>query len=382
MVPYGNFYYFYVLMLVLAPAVVQGLLGIRIKWYGVAVSAYMIHVIFDGNGRELIFFIFFFAFEILMIYVFGWIFKKTRKRYVLWIALLLALAPLACAKLSGTPVLPTAIGFLGISYLTFKILQVLIQLYDRSIEMPRFYNLIYFILFFPTLSAGPIDRSARFFEDADRKLTRKEYIGLLGDGLFRIAQGVGYKFIIAYLLQTFWLNNIPPHSTSLLQNISYMYAYSLYLFFDFAGYSLIAVGVSNLLGIQTPRNFNLPFLSRDIKEFWNRWHMTLSFWFRDFVYNRFVMAALKNKWFKSKYAASYLGFLLTMTAMGLWHGLTVYYILYGAYHGCLIVATDWLEKRKLHRKLKTKKAFGIVSVLITFNLICFGFYIFSGYSFN
>lgn len=381
MVPYSNFYYFYLLLLALAPAVVLGLLGIRIKWYSVAVSIYMIHI-FAGTGRELIFFILFFVLEILLIYVFSWIFKKTRKRFVLWIALLLALAPLICAKLSGTAILPTAIGFLGISYLTFKILQVLIQLYDRSIEQPGFYNMIYFILFFPTLSAGPIDRSARFFEDADRKMSGKEYLGLLGDGLFRIAQGVGYKFIVAYLLQTLWLSRIPLHSADLLQNIAYMYAYSLYLFFDFAGYSLIAMGVGNILGIQTPRNFNLPFLSRDIKDFWNRWHMTLSFWFRDFVYNRFVMGALKNKWFKSKYTASYLGFMLTMTAMGLWHGLFFYYILYGAYHGCLIVATDWLERRKFYGKLKTNKWFGVVSVFITFHLICFGFYIFSGYSFN
>ncbi len=74
-----------------------------------------------------------------------------------------------------------------------------------------------------------------------------------------------------------------------------MYAYSMYLFFDFAGYSAFAVGVSYLLGVQTPMNFNKPFAARNIKEFWNRWHMTLSFWFRDYVFMRFVFWVNKKE---------------------------------------------------------------------------------------
>src|SRR5437870_10707770 len=89
--------------------------------------------------------------------------------------------------------------------------------------------------------------------------------------------------------------------------ISYMYAYSLYLFFDFAGYSAFAIGFSYLFGIHTPENFNKPFLARNIRDFWNRWHMTLSFWLRDHVYMRFVMAATKGRWFKGRYAASHIG---------------------------------------------------------------------------
>ena len=84
-----------------------------------------------------------------------------------------------------------------------------------------------------------------------------------------------------------------------------MYAYSGYLFFDFAGYSAFAIGFSYLLGIQTPENFRRPFLSVNIKEFWTRWHITLSFWFRDFVYMRFMLAAIRGKWFRSKYTAAY-----------------------------------------------------------------------------
>ncbi len=381
MIPYGDFYFFYVIALALAPAVVLGLLEVRVKWYGVLASAYMAHVIFASSQKELFFFVFFVAAELLLVFACSLAFRKKRPRWALWIAVVLAAAPLGAAKLSGTAVLPTTVGFLGVSYLTFKVLQVVIQLYDRSLQKIDWYNLLYFIVFFPTLSAGPIDRYGRFAQDADRKLSRREYVGLLGDGLFWMMQGVAYKFIAAYAVQRLWLDKIPLHSAAPADNLAYMYAYSLYLFFDFAGYSLIAVGTGCILGVRTPQNFRLPFISRDMKDFWNRWHMTLSFWFRDFVYNRFVMAALKNKWFKNCHTASCIGFMVTMGAMGLWHGLAVYYILYGLYHGSLLAAADWAERRPAYKRVKEQKWFRFVSVAVTFHLVCFGFYLFSGYLF-
>ncbi len=121
---------------------------------------------------------------------------------------------------------------------------------------------------------------------------------------------------------------------NLLHIGSYMYAYTFYLFFDFAGYSAFAVGFSYLFGIHTPENFNRPFLSRDIRDFWNRWHMSLSFWFRDHIYNRFVFTALKNKWFKDRYTASYVGYVITMALMGLvaWHSLALHCLWFLSWH--------------------------------------------------
>ena len=119
-----------------------------------------------------------------------------------------------------------------------------------------------------------------------------------------------------------------------------MYGYSLYLYFDFAGYSAFAVGVSYLLGIRTPENFNRPFLAGNIKDFWNRWHISLSTWIRDHIYMRFLLAATKGRWFAGKYTASYLGFFLAFGLMGLWHGIEPYYLLYGLYHGTLLVGHD------------------------------------------
>src|SRR5699024_4380706 len=108
-----------------------------------------------------------------------------------------------------------------------------------------------------------------------------------------------------------------------------------------------------LLGIRLPDNFNRPFLAVDMKDFWARWHISLSTFLRDQVYTRFCMAALRGKWFKGKRTNSYLGYLLTMGLMGLWHGLSLHYLVYGLYHGGVMGLNDLLDTRWKHfKKLK------------------------------
>jgi membrane protein involved in D-alanine export len=99
------------------------------------------------------------------------------------------------------------------------------------------------------------------------------------------------------------------------------------------------VGVSYLLGIHTPPNFDRPFLAGNIAEFWNRWHISLSTWFRDHVYRRFVMAAVRGRWFASRLAISCAALYVTFMLMGIWHGLSLRYVTYGLYHGTLLPAT-------------------------------------------
>ena len=130
-----------------------------------------------------------------------------------------------------------------------------------------------------------------------------------------------------------------------------MYGYSLYLYFDFAGYSAFAVGVSYLLGIRTPENFNRPFLAAQHQGLLEPLaHQPLHL-ARDHVYMRFMLAAAKGRWFAGKYTASYLGFFLTFGLMGLWHGIEPYYLLYGLYHGTLLVGHDvftrWNKPRRV-----------------------------------
>ncbi|MBU3127265.1 D-alanyl-lipoteichoic acid biosynthesis protein DltB [Clostridium tagluense] len=381
MLPYGDFLYFYLMILVLIPAIVVGLLGKRIKWYGLPASLFMIYLIFGNSRQQVEYLIVFFVMEFLLIIIYSFMVRKFKQRWLLWIIILIGLSPLIYSKFSNI-FIHKELGFLGISYLTFKVIQMLIQIFDGYITKINIFDLAYFILFFPTLSSGPLDRSIRFMEESNKVIKPRQYVEYLGDGLFKILQGVGYKFLIGYYIQEHLINIILLRQHTLINAIKYMYSYSFYLFFDFAGYSLIAIGVSYIMGIRTPENFNLPFISKDIKDFWNRWHMSLSFWFRDFIYNRFVMSALKKKWFKSKYTASYIGYMITMTTMGLWHGIQLNYIVYGAYHGILIIVTDYFQRKVIYKKVKGKVCFKIASTVATFNLICFSFLIFSGYLFK
>jgi membrane protein involved in D-alanine export len=381
MIPYSSFFFFYILALILLPAIILGLLEKKIKHYGFVANLLMIYFIFAYSHLGFKYLIAFYLIQLFLIKGYSIIHKKYNNRFILWTCVIISLMPLIVSKASGV-FSQTILGFLGISYLTFKALQMILEIHDNLLKELSIYEFTYFLLFFPTISSGPIDRSRRFQKDADTIIPRKEYLNYLGNGIEKILRGILYKFIIAYFIHNYWLIKIPIKGHTVIDAINYMYAYSFYLFFDFAGYSLLAIGVSYILGIKTPENFNLPFLSKDMKDFWNRWHMSLSFWFRDYIYTRFVMTSMKNKWFKSKYTSSYIGYFITMGLMGIWHGTETHYIVYGLYQALLIILTDLYQRKKLYKKLKNKISYKIAATSITFNLICFGFLIFSGYLFN
>ena len=141
----------------------------------------------------------------------------------------------------------------------------------------------------------------------------------------------------------------------------------------------MAVGASYLFGVKTPENFKEPIRSKDIKDFWNRWHISLSTWFRDFVFSRFIMIFMKHKLFgKNKLAKSVLAYMINMTLMGVWHGLNASYILYGVYHGILLSLTEVYQKKsRFHKKHKKDKWYIFLEWLVTIHLVIFGFLIFS-----
>jgi membrane protein involved in D-alanine export len=275
--------------------------------------------------------------------------------------------------------------FLGYSYLTFKSVQVIMEIRDGMIKDYKTSDYIQFLLFFPTISSGPIDRYRRFLKDLKNPPSKEKYTEMLGTGIHYIFLGFLYKFLIGYVLGTHLRPLVEQFALSsgghVLGTIGYMYVYSLYLFFDFAGYSLFAVGTSYLLGYETPINFNKPFLSPNIKEFWNRWHMSLSFWFRDYVYMRLMFTLMKKKVFKSRIVASNVGYFALFLIMGVWHGLTWYYIVYGIFHASLICINDaWLRYKKKHKdKLPSNRWTNALGIFITFNAVCFSFLIFSGF---
>ena len=301
-------------------------------------------------------------------------FKEHKKTMILMVFLaglpLVLVKVLAVFKISG-------LGFLGISYMTFKLIQIIIEIYDGLIEKPMGpLDYVHFLLFFPALSSGPIDRSRRFLEDWKKQRTKDEYLELAGTRLFRVVLGLFYKLVISGMVFQ-QMTSIRYKDFSFF--VIYMYLYTAYLFFDFAGYSLMAVGASNILGIETPMNFNVPFISVDIKDFWNRWHITLSTWLRDFVFSRIVMRFMRKKIFKKRLTTAMVAYMINMTFMGFWHGITLNYIAYGFYHGILMAAFEWYQKKsKFYKKNKNKTWYKVISWIITMHLVMFGFLIFSG----
>lgn len=381
MTPYGSFTFFFIIACLLAPTIIMGLRGKRFQAYNMIVTVIALAIIFSTNLHGALALILFTIWQVLLIKSYLAYRKKVNKVWIFYLAVIASILPLIISKLLPYFHQVNFVGFLGISYLTFKGTQLIMETRDglikRDIPLAR---LLYFILFFPTISSGPIDRYRRFDKDYQAELTPEQYKLYLYDGVNKIFLGFLYKYIIGYSINHFFIANIGFIATSYFENhLYYMYAYSLYLFFDFAGYSNFAIGVSYIMGIKSPENFNKPFISRNIKDFWNRWHMSLSFWFRDYVYMRFVFLMTKKKWIKNRNIVSNLGYILLFLLMGLWHGLAIQYIIYGVYHALLMVAYNSFERfNKKHKWWPQNKFTHVAAIIITFHFVCFGFYIFSG----
>lgn len=381
MIPYSSFLFFYIIFFLVVPSIVLNFLGKSNFKYNVFATLLAVVIIFSNHVQGALSLAVFVLWEITLILLYCKIRKIKNLSWVYYLFILLAIFPLAAVKVVPFLSPNTIIGFLGISYLTFKAVQIIIEIRDGLIKGNLSLTmLIYFLLFFPTISSGPIDRFRRFEKDVVQGIDRNTYAPLFSSGIHKIFIGFLYKFIIGYLINEYLLlNDFIIQNDTFMQRLLYMYSYSLYIFFDFAGYSAFAIGISYLMGIKTPENFNMPFLSRNIKDFWNRWHMTLSFWFRDYVFMRVVFLITKKKWLKNKYVISSIGYLFLFLLMGVWHGLELHYILYGLYHALLMISFDIFSL--LNKKYKfwpSTKATAALSVVITFHFICFGLYIFSG----
>ena len=374
MIPFSGLLFFYLLFLGLLPAVVLGLLGKKLHYYGIFRCAAMLVIVFWQNG-QLAALALFFLWEMALCCLFWRLPKRTRP--LLWAAVILALGPLGLIKLGEVWQPFSLFRLMGASYMSFRAVQVLLDIYDGRLQKLRPVALGYFLLFFPAVSSGPIDRYRRFLSDLDRPPDREHYRTLLAQGIWKLAGGCVSAVVISGFIQQYWLAALPASGFG--ATLSYMYGYTFYLFFNFAGYSSMAIGTGYLLGIQMPENFNQPFLSVDMKDFWSRWHISLSTWLRDYLYSRFVMKSLKQKRFSNPRTASYLGYVLNMMAMGAWHGLQPQYLLYGVYHSALMCLNEVLDLHcKPFRSFKTHGAGQVVCVLVTFHLFSFGLLIFSG----
>ncbi len=377
----GSLYFFLWAAVLMIPAIVIGIKEKPIRYYGFFVTLVFVILATVDSPVSMMYLALYCVFEFILVKVSLYIRGKNLKRKgMLLLLVMLSLTPLITFKISG--IMGASIfGFLGISYLTFKSLQMILEIYDGLIDHVKIFDFLYFMLFFPCITSGPIDRSRRFTSDLYNIRPKDEYLELVGKGLFKIMLGMVYKFVLASVFYQgmTYLGSAIAGTDWTGSTLIYMYCYGFYLFFDFAGYSLMAVGIGYIFGIITPDNFNKPFISTDMKDFWDRWHITLSHWFRDFVFSRFMMASIRGKWFRNKLTGATLGFMINMTLMGIWHGLEWCYILYGVYHGILLSLTEIYQKKsKFYKKNKKKKWYLLISKVITFNLVMFGFLIFSG----
>ena len=368
--------------LLLVPVLLlAGLLGWKEKplgRYSLVVSILFALLIFLHEPLQFLYLVLFCAWSYGMVR--GYLFiRKKGGRDTRWFHLILAsaLAPLVLCKV--TPCFgKNLFGFIGISYLTFRVIQIIIETYDGVITEMGTEDFFSFLLFFPSVSSGPIDRSRRFLADRGKVRARNEYMELCGRGIGLFLVGMVYKMVLA--AGAYHVMGYLEGGDSLLLLIGYAYAYGIYLFFDFAGYSRMAVGVSCILGIETPDNFRAPFLAEDIRDFWDRWHITLSHWFRDYIFTRFVMFSSRKKWFGSRLGRACAGFFVNMGIMGLWHGLSVNYIIYGLYHGALLAGTEVFQKKSAwYKKNKKKEWYRLLSWFVTIQEVMFGFLIFSGH---
>ena len=368
----GNEFFFF-LILALVIGFIINYLGKRTEYYILTLSVIFAIVIYGKKTLMLSYLIGFIIYQYILVLIA----HKTENEKYLKILVFLSVVPLIINKVFALTQWHL-LAFIGISYMSFKTIQIMIEISDGLIkERISIIDYIQFLLFFPTVSSGPIDRSRRFIVDIKERMPRDEYLELAGVGVYRVVLGLLYKVVLSTYSYHYLV--LLTNTGTVIYSIKYMYLYTLYLFFDFAGYSLMAVGSSNILGIKTPMNFNKPFLSIDIKDFWNRWHITLSTWLRDFVFSRVFMEATKKKRFKKRLNTAMYAYMVNMLLMGFWHGLTISYIVYGAYHGILMAGFEYYQKKsKFYKKNKNKAWYKVCSWFITINLVIFGLYIFSG----
>lgn len=364
--------FFLLLFVVLLIGFVVNFFEKRKDYYILVLSLLFAGAIYGKSRAMIVYLISFVIYQYFLVFIAQRIEAKRLKPLVF-----LSILPLVINKVFALTALHL-LAFIGISYMSFKTIQIMLEISDGLIkEKISIKDYLQFLLFFPTVSAGPIDRSRRFLKEINEVMPRKEYLELAGDGVYRIVLGLLYKVVLStYVYQMLLaLNN----TGTVVYSIKYMYLYTLYLFFDFAGYSLMAVGSSNILGIQTPMNFNKPFLSVDIKDFWTRWHITLSTWLRDFVFSRVLMQVIRKKWFKNRLHNATYAYMVNMLVMGFWHGLSVSYIVYGFYHGVLMAGFEVYQKKStFYKKNKNKNWYKLLSWFVTMNLVMIGFFIFSG----
>ena len=324
------------------------------------------------------------VFTILLCYVCGLGIERSRKRKKRWLlaSIVISVGLLGVFKYADffigslnavtglkIPLLHLALP-VGISFYTFQCLSYTIDVYRGSVPAQK--NLINFgayVALFPQLIAGPIVRYA----DIARELEHREHSWEnAAVGLRRFLVGLGKKVILAdnfaLLIRLFRQSG----EKSVLFYWMYAVAFTLNIYFDFSGYSDMAIGLGRVLGFHFVENFNYPYLSGSVTEFWRRWHISLGSWFRDYVYIPMGGSRVSRwRWV--------LNILTVWMLTGLWHGAAIRFVLWGAWHGAALAVHKWTVNRFPSFK-KTGADMvpwrRVIGIIVTFHVVCFGWIMF------
>lgn len=261
----------------------------------------------------------------------------------------------------------------GISFFVFQSMSYTIDVYRGVIRpLDRWIDYMFYLSFFPQLVAGPIVRARDFIPQIRQPLRVTRRMFGLGVGLVII--GLVKKAVTSDYISLNFVDRIfdDPALYSGFECLMGIYGYALQIYCDFSGYSDMAIGIALLLGFRFPKNFDAPYKSATITEFWRRWHISLSSWLRDYLY----ISLGGNR--KGR-VRTYVNLLLTMLLGGLWHGAAVRFILWGALHGAALAlhkmwmaVVPWAKAKGEDMNIVMR----IAGVLITFNLVCFGWLLF------
>ncbi len=272
-------------------------------------------------------------------------------------------------------------GWLGFSYIAFRLIHTLRDRQSGKLPALSLREYVTYIIFFPSIIAGPIDRAERFAKDF-RALP--EVMGLaaprLVEGGTRITVGIFKKFVVADSLALGLALNVTnaEQATSAGALWLLIYGYALRLFFDFSGYSDIAIGIGILFGIKLPENFDRPYLKSDIASFWQSWHITLGTWARFYVFTPLSRMLLSRDPKPSSTVIVLTTQIATMTIIGLWHGVTVNFFIWGVWHGLgLFVHKQWSDRTRkwvlsLKGKPLQKRAWTFFGWLLMFHFVVLG----------
>ena len=276
------------------------------------------------------------------------------------------------------------IRMIGVSYFSFRMIHFLVESYRKKIQDLDPLAYLDYIIFFPAFISGPINRYNHFASQVCSP-ARSRLAADLRAGGERIIHGLFKKLVLAQLLYPHILSIRPEvlSGMGLFNAVLGLYAYALYFYFDFAGYSDLAIGCARLIGIELPENFNNPFLKRNIRELWTNWHMSLTSWLVDYIYWPIVRKFRGFDYFRRHPVfLSNLGMIITFIACGMWHGETANFILWGAYHGVGIACLTIYQRAKrkarsplLQRYFRSKTS-TVLGTILTFNFFALGLSLF------